>query len=108
MGGFGLSSVTGIVTYHSYTNQNVFSIELSAIEVQVYTVLRDVGVDAIKMGMLYTKESISHVAKWIEEADMTNVVVDPVMVGKMDTPLLKNDAINTLKTKLIPLATIIT
>lgn len=108
MGGFGLSSVTGIVTYHSYTNQNVFSIELSAIEVQAYTVLRDVGVDAIKTGMLYTKESISHVAKWIEEADMTNVVVDPVMVGKMDTPLLKNDAINTLKTKLISLATIIT
>lgn len=108
MGVFGLSSVTGIVAYHPYTNQNVFPIELSAIEAQVYTALRDVGVDAIKTGMLYTKENISHVAKWIEEADTTNVVVDPVMVGKMDTPLLKDDAINTLKTKLIPLATIIT
>jgi len=108
MGVFGLSSVTGIVAYHPYTNQNVFPIELSAIEAQVYTALRDVGVDAIKTGMLYTKENISHVAKWIEEADTTNVVVDPVMVGKMDTPLLKDDAINTLKTKLITLATIIT
>ncbi|MED3575397.1 MULTISPECIES: bifunctional hydroxymethylpyrimidine kinase/phosphomethylpyrimidine kinase [Cytobacillus] len=108
MGVFGLSSVTGIVAYHPYTNQNVFPIELSAIEAQVYTALRDVGVDAIKTGMLYTKENISHVAKWIEEADTTNIVVDPVMVGKMDTPLLKDDAINTLKTKLIPLATIIT
>lgn len=108
LGVFGLSSVTGIVAYHPDTNQNVFPIELSAIEAQVYTALRDVGVDAIKTGMLYTKENICHVAKWMEEADTPHLVVDPVMVGKMDTPLLKADAINTLKTKLIPLATIIT
>lgn len=108
LGVFGLSAVTGIVAYHPTTNQNVFPIELSAIEAQVYTALRDVGVDAVKTGMLYTKENICHVAKWIEEAKIKNVVVDPVMVGKMDTPLLKEDAIHTLKTKLIPLATMIT
>lgn len=105
---FGLSSVTGIVAYHPYINQNVFLMDLSAIEAQVSTALFDVGVDAIKTGMLYTKNNISHVARWIEKSNTTNVVVDPVMVAKIDTPLLKDDAIKTLKTELIPLATIIT
>ncbi|WP_306428801.1 bifunctional hydroxymethylpyrimidine kinase/phosphomethylpyrimidine kinase [Siminovitchia terrae] len=73
-----------------------------------YTVQRDAGADAIKTGMLYTNEIIAHVAKWIKESDTSNIVVDPVMIGKMDTALLKDDAIETLKTKLIPLATIIT
>lgn len=105
---FGLSAITGMVANHPRSDQDVFPIELNAIEAQVYTVLRDAGADAIKTGMLYTNEIIAHVAKWIKESDTPNIVVDPVMIGKTDSALLKDDAIETLKTKLIPLATIIT
>lgn len=105
---FGLSSITAIVANHPRTDQGVFPLELDAIEAQVYTALRDIGADAIKTGMLFTEEIITHVAKWIEESDTPNIVVDPVMIGKMGSALLKDDAIEAVKTKLIPLATIIT
>ncbi|MBD8006583.1 bifunctional hydroxymethylpyrimidine kinase/phosphomethylpyrimidine kinase [Bacillus norwichensis] len=105
---FGLSAITAIVANHPRTDQGVFPLAFDAIEAQVYTALRDIGADAIKTGMLFTEEIITNVAKWIEETDTPNIVVDPVMIGKMGSALLKDDAIEAVKTKLIPLATIIT
>ncbi len=105
---FGMSAITAIVATHPRMEQGIFPQSLEAIEAQVYTALRDIGVDALKTGMLFTEEIISQTAHWIEQSDVTQVVVDPVMIGKMGSALLKDDAIETLKTKLLPLATIIT
>jgi len=62
----------------------------------------------MKTGMLFTKEIIEHVARWIQQADVKNIVVDPVMIGKMGSALLQDDAMEAMCRKLIPLATIIT
>ncbi|MFS0643626.1 bifunctional hydroxymethylpyrimidine kinase/phosphomethylpyrimidine kinase [Siminovitchia sp. 179-K 8D1 HS] len=105
---FGMSAITAIVANHPRTDQGIFPLPLDAIEAQIYTALRDIGADAIKVGMLFTKENIEKVSQWIKESGVSNIVVDPVMIGKMGSPLLKDEAIMALKEKLIPLAAIIT
>lgn len=105
---FGMTAITAIVAAHPQTTQSVFPLSLDAIEAQIYTSLRDIGADAIKTGMLFTEEVIIKVVQLIEESKVENIVVDPVMIGKMGSALLEEDAMEAVKTKLFPLATIIT
>src|SRR5699024_9774252 len=77
-------------------------------EAQFATAMERIGADALKTGMLFSKEVIERVAELIKQKGVENVVVDPVMVGKLDSKLLKDNAIRAVKEKLIPLATIMT
>lgn len=105
---YGMSAVTAIVAYHPDTGKNVHPQSIEAIEAQFLTTAKQVGIDALKTGMLFSETVIEKVADIISEAKVETVVVDPVMVGKLDSKLLEDDAIDALKTKLIPLASIIT
>lgn len=105
---YGMSAITAIVAAHPETKQGIFPHSLAAIEAQLYTILRDIGVDALKTGMLFTEEVITTIANWLKKAETDNIVVDPVMIGKMGSALLKDDAIDAMKEKLIPLAKVIT
>lgn len=105
---YGMSVVTAIVGRHPVTNKNVHPQTIEAIEAQFDTACIQVGIDALKTGMLFSKEVIETAADLIEKTDINSVVVDPVMVGKLDSKLLKDDAISAMKKRLIPLATIIT
>jgi len=105
---YGMSTVTAIVGRHPETNKNVHPQTIEAIEAQFSTAMQQVGMDALKTGMLFSAEVIETVARLIQESSVETVVVDPVMVGKLDSKLLEDEAIETLKAKLIPLATIIT
>lgn len=105
---YGMSTVTAIVGRHPETDKNVHPQTIEAIEAQFDTANNQVGFDAMKTGMLFSKEVIEVVADLIANADIKDIVVDPVMVGKLDSKLLKDDAIVALKEKLIPLATVIT
>lgn len=108
LGVFGTTAVTAIVAKNPRTGQGIFPQDVDAIEAQVYTALRDIGADAIKTGMLFTEEIITKTAEWIAASEVKNIVVDPVMIGKIGSVLLEKDAIESLKTRLLPLATIIT
>lgn len=105
---YGMSVVTAIVGRHPETDQNVHPQTMEAIEAQFTTAQAQVGFDAMKTGMLFSKEVIERAATLIKEADIAHIVVDPVMVGKLDSKLLKDDAIQALKEELIPLSTVIT
>ena len=105
---FGMSAITAIVAPHPRTGQGIFPQSLDAIEAQVHTALRDIGADALKTGMLFTEEIIENTADWIQESGVEKVVVDPVMIGKMGSKLLKDNAIDAMKNRLLPIATIIT
>lgn len=105
---YGMSVVTAIVGRHPETDKNVHPQTIEAIEAQFDTAMRQVGTDGLKTGMLFSKEVISTVSGLIRDSDIESVVVDPVMVGKLDSKLLADDAIEALKEHLIPLATIIT
>lgn len=105
---YGMSVVTAIVSRHPDTDKNVHPIRMEAIEAQLHTANIQTGIDSLKTGMLFSKAVIETVANFIKEHDFAHVVVDPVMVGKLKSKLLQEDAIRALKEKLIPLATIIT
>lgn len=108
LGVFGMTAVTAVVAENPRTGQRIFPQSIDAIEAQVHTALSDIGADAIKTGMLFTEEIITKTAKWIADAQVENIVVDPVMIGKIGSVLLERGAIEALRLKLLPLATIIT
>jgi len=105
---YGMSTITAIVGRHPQTGKNIHPVNIEAIEAQFATAMHQVGVDGVKTGMLFSKEVIETVADLIKKSSIGTVVVDPVMIGKMNSKLLKDDAIEALTKELIPLATIIT
>lgn len=105
---YGMSVITAIVARHPETEKNVHTQSIDAIEAQFSTAQLQVGFDALKTGMLFSKEVIERTAELIAASSIKHIIVDPVMVGKLDSKLLKDDAIVALKNKLIPLATVIT
>lgn len=105
---YGMSVVTAIVGRHPVTNKNIHPMTIEAIEAQFSTAMKQVGVDGLKTGMLFSKEIIDKVAELLSDSPVKHFVVDPVMVGKLDSKLLEDEAIESLKKNLIPLAEIIT
>jgi len=75
---------------------------------QIEAVASDIGVDAVKTGMLFNAGIISAVAETVDRLQLPNVVVDPVMVAESGAVLLEPDAVETYKNALFPLATAIT
>ncbi|HTB50536.1 MAG TPA: bifunctional hydroxymethylpyrimidine kinase/phosphomethylpyrimidine kinase, partial [Solirubrobacteraceae bacterium] len=76
---------------------------------QVRAVVRDIGVDAVKVGMLGSVETVRAVAAALDELPAeTPVVVDPVMVSESGTRLLEGDAESALVAEILPRATIVT
>jgi hydroxymethylpyrimidine/phosphomethylpyrimidine kinase len=75
---------------------------------QIDAVLGDIGADAVKTGMLSNAGIIEVVAERLKHWSITNLVVDPVMVAKGGDRLLREDAVEALKTKLLPLALVVT
>lgn len=105
---YGMSVITAIVAKHPESLKNVHPQTIEAIEAQYATAVEQVGIDALKTGMLFSKEVIEKTADIIKSSSVKHIVIDPVMVGKLDSKLLEDDAIDALVTHLFPLATIIT
>ncbi len=108
LGGYGMSVITALTAQNTVGVQGVQEVPPEFVEKQIDSVLSDIGVDAIKTGMLANTEIIEVVAKKIKEYGVKKVVVDPVMVAKGGDPLLRQDARESLLRRLIPLATVLT
>ena len=77
------------------------------VRAQLDAVFSDIGVDAAKTGMLFSRELIGAVADFIVEHPVA-LVIDPVMVATSGAKLLRDDAVDTLVRRLFPLATVVT
>src|SRR5581483_7259873 len=77
------------------------------VRAQLEAVFDDIGIDAAKTGMLFSRELIAAVADFLEQHRVP-LVVDPVMVASSGAKLLQDDAVETLVTRLFPLATVVT
>lgn len=75
---------------------------------QIEAVAEDIDVDAVKTGMLFNAGIISSVADAVRRLGLPNLVVDPVMVAESGAKLLEDDAVETYRTELFPLATVVT
>ena len=75
---------------------------------QIAAVFTDIGSDGVKTGMLFSRAIIEAVVEQLGRHDVKNLVVDPVMIAKSGARLLRSDAVNSLLTCLLPLATVVT
>jgi hydroxymethylpyrimidine/phosphomethylpyrimidine kinase len=105
----GMSAITAITAQNTLGVSVVHSIPPDVILAQVRAVVADIGVDAVKVGMLGTTAVISAVAQALDELPAgTPVVVDPVMVAESGGQLLDPDAQGALVAEILPRATILT
>lgn len=108
MGCFAASAITAVTVQNTIGVQAVHPVPLDVLEGQIDAVLSDIGADAIKIGMLHSSEVVNLVADKIEKYGIRNVVLDPVMVSTSGHRLIEESAIETLKSRLVPLARVIT
>lgn len=108
MGCYAASAITAITVQNTLGVQAVHPVPLDILEGQIDAVLSDIGADAIKIGMLHSAEVVNLVAEKIEQYGIRNVVLDPVMVSTSGHRLIEEDAVEVIKSRLMPLARVIT
>ena len=108
MGCYAASAITAITVQNTLGVEAVHAVPIDILSGQIDAVLSDIGADAIKIGMLHSAEVVNLVAEKIEKYRIKNVVLDPVMVSTSGHRLIEESAIEEIKTRLIPLARVIT
>jgi hydroxymethylpyrimidine/phosphomethylpyrimidine kinase len=103
----GLSAIVALTAQNTRTVTAVYELPPEFIVAQLDAVFDDIGVDAAKTGMLFSAQIIEAVAA-VLDARRVPLVVDPVMVASSGATLLQEDAVETLVTRLFPLATVVT
>ena len=105
----GASAITALTAQNTAGVSAVHTIPPDFVLEQVRAVVRDIGVDAVKVGMLGTAEIVAAVAQALDELSPgTPVVVDPVMVAESGARLLDPDAEGALVAQILPRATVLT
>ncbi|MBO5838779.1 MAG: bifunctional hydroxymethylpyrimidine kinase/phosphomethylpyrimidine kinase [Bacteroidales bacterium] len=108
MGCYASSAITAVTVQNTLGVQAVHPIPLDILEGQIDAILSDIGADAIKIGMLHSTKVVNLVAEMIEKYGIRNVVLDPVMVSTSGHKLIEDDAIESIKNRLLPLSRVIT
>ncbi|MCE2992679.1 MAG: bifunctional hydroxymethylpyrimidine kinase/phosphomethylpyrimidine kinase [Alphaproteobacteria bacterium] len=108
-GAYGMTVLTAIPVQNTCGVRSCYTVELSCIQEQLNAIFDDIKPDAIKIGMLFSKDIIELISAFLKEhASNIPIVLDPVMVAKSGNSLLKEDAVDALRTMMIPMASIIT
>ena len=108
LGCYGMTAITAITVQNTLGVTGIHGIPLDTVRGQIDAVVEDIGVDAVKIGMLATPEVVSVVADAIRRHRITNVVLDPVMVATSGDRLIVPETAQALVNELFPLATVIT
>ncbi|MGJ3245624.1 MAG: bifunctional hydroxymethylpyrimidine kinase/phosphomethylpyrimidine kinase [Elainellaceae cyanobacterium] len=104
----GTSALTCITSQNTQGVTRVDALPPDAVIAQVQTVIDDIEIHAVKTGMLLNQGIIDAIAHYFHENPLPNLVVDPVMVSRTGAQLIDDAAISTLKSRLVPLATVLT
>jgi len=107
LGVFGTSAITALTAQNTQGVTRVQAVEPGMAAAQISAVIDDIAINAIKIGMLATADLILEVTEAVEELS-SPIVLDPVMIATSGDPLLADDAVETLKTALLPRATVLT
>ncbi|GAA5068047.1 bifunctional hydroxymethylpyrimidine kinase/phosphomethylpyrimidine kinase [Streptomyces similanensis] len=107
LGVHGMSVLTAVTAQNSLGVQGAWELPVEAVRAQYRSVVDDIGVQAVKTGMLSSAELVATVAELIAATDAP-AVVDPVGVSKHGDPLLAASALDTVRAKLLPAATVAT
>lgn len=108
-GCYGMNVLTALPVQNTCGVRRCYDIPLSCIEDQLHAIFDDITPDSIKIGMLFSSPIINLVANFLKKhAPQIPIILDPVMVAKSGDLLLQEEAIETIKSELIPITTIIT
>lgn len=107
LGVFGTSAITALTAQNTLGVEGIFPASPDFVAQQIDVVFKDMPIQAVKTGMLFSTEIIEEVANNLREKNV-QLVVDPVMIAKGGASLLQNQAVETLRTNLLPLATVLT
>ena len=103
----GMSAVVALTAQNTREVTAVHEVPPWFVRAQLDAVAGDIGIDAAKTGMLFSRAIIEAVADWLEEHPLP-LVVDPVMVASSGARLLEDDAVEVLVGRFFPLATVVT
>ena len=106
-GTHGVSAIVALTAQNTVGVSAVHEVPQDFVRAQLEAVFGDLGVDAAKTGMLFSVPMIETVADYLERHPVP-LVVDPVLIASSGARLLEEDAIETLVTRLFPLATVVT
>ena len=107
-GVYGMSAITALTAQNTTGVTGIMEVTPEFLEQQLDAIFTDIYPDAIKTGMVSSSELIRVISAKIKQYNATNIVVDPVMVATSGAKLISDEAIDTLKEHLLPLATVIT
>ena len=107
-GVYAMSAITALTAQNTTGVSDIMEVTPKFLGEQIDSVFTDIRPGAVKIGMVASAQLISKIAEKLKEYDAKNVVVDPVMVATSGAKLISDDAIETLKTELMPLADLLT
>ena len=107
-GVFATCAITALTAQNTLGVTGIMDVTPEFLGKQLDAVFTDIFPDAVKIGMVSSKDLIAVIAEKLKEYEAKNIVLDPVMVATSGAKLISDDAINALTEKLIPLADIVT
>ncbi|GAA3982056.1 bifunctional hydroxymethylpyrimidine kinase/phosphomethylpyrimidine kinase [Comamonas faecalis] len=108
LGCFGMTAITAITAQNTQGVRSIHGVPPEMLRAQIDAVVEDIGVDAVKIGMLAAPEAVRVVADAIDRHRLPNVVLDPVMVATSGDRLIARETVATLVGELFPRALLIT
>ena len=109
LGGYAMTAITAVTAQNSVGVQAIAPMGGEVVRQQIISCLEDIGVDAVKIGMLHDDEIIINVAIALDRlAEGVPVVLDPVMISTSGSALIAPEAVEVMRAQLFPLATLLT
>ena len=108
LGVYGASAIAALTAQNTKGVAAIHDVPADFVRAQIDAVYADLAVDAVKIGMLSSKSVIASVARGLAHHKARNIVLDPVMIATSGDRLLDPDAVDALRTELIPAALIVT
>lgn len=108
LGCYGMSAITALTAQNTQGVTAIHGVPASFLKAQLSAVIEDIGVDAVKIGMLHAPEVVEAVAWAIDTYRLRHVVLDPVMVATSGDRLIEHPTVAVLVRELFPRATVVT
>ena len=108
LGCYGMTAITALTAQNTLGVQAIQSLPAAFLKTQLQSVLDDIGVDAVKIGMLHSPEVVEVVAWAIDHYQLKRVVLDPVMVATSGDKLIADETVAVLVSALFPRVQLIT
>ena len=94
MGSFGMTAITALTAQNTTGVKTIQKIPVSFIANQIDAVISDLGVDAVKTGMLVDAKVVETVSRKLRDYHITKFIVDPVILSKSGVPLMTKEALD--------------